>query len=121
MGLDDKTINDDEDTVMELRMMHKVHRLHTFDLTSPALSAYEALETAMLNGGTATGFANEVGALVPGMKGDAILVDLDRVARDPWIDPEFRSFVASLRNGTAIASGLPSGRPDGQRSRLAVH
>jgi len=23
------------------------------------------------------------------MKGDAILVDLDRVARDPWIDPEF--------------------------------
>jgi 5-methylthioadenosine/S-adenosylhomocysteine deaminase len=31
----------------------------------------------------------QVGALVPGMKGDAILVDLDRVARDPWIDPEF--------------------------------
>jgi len=26
---------------------------------------------------------------LPGMKGDAILVDLDRVARDPWIDPEF--------------------------------
>jgi cytosine/adenosine deaminase-related metal-dependent hydrolase len=35
-----------------------------------------------------TGFADEVGALVPGIKGDAILVDLDRVARDPWIDPE---------------------------------
>jgi hypothetical protein len=30
---------------MELRMMHKVHRLHTFDLATPALSAYEALET----------------------------------------------------------------------------
>jgi hypothetical protein len=29
MGLDDKTINDDEDAVMEVRMMHKVHRLHT--------------------------------------------------------------------------------------------
>ena len=55
----------------------------------PALSAYEALEIATLNGGKATGFADEVGALVPGMKGDAILVDLDRVARDPWIDPEF--------------------------------
>ena len=89
MGLDDKTINDDEDAVMELRMMHKVHRLHTFDLVTPALSAYEALEIATLNGGKATGFADEVGALVPGMKGDAILVDLDRVARDPWIDPEF--------------------------------
>ena len=89
MGLDDKTINDDEDAVMELRMMHKVHRLHTFDLATPALSAYEALEIATLNGAKATGFADDVGALVPGMKGDAILVDLDRVARDPWIDPEF--------------------------------
>ena len=73
MGLDDKTINDDEDAVMELRMMHKVHRLHTFDLVTPALSAYDALEIATLNGGKATGFADEVGALVPGMKGDAIL------------------------------------------------
>jgi hypothetical protein len=85
MGLDDKTINDDEDAVMELRMMHKVHRLHTFDLVTPAMNAYEALEIATLNGAKATGFADEVGALVPGMKGDAILVDLGRVARDPWI------------------------------------
>jgi 5-methylthioadenosine/S-adenosylhomocysteine deaminase len=89
MGFDDKTINDDEDAVMELRMMHKVHRLHTFDLATPALSAYEALEIATLNGARASGFADEVGALVSGMKGDAILVDLGRVARDPWIDPEF--------------------------------
>jgi len=89
MGLDDKTINDDEDAVMELRMMHKVHRLHTFELTAPALSAYEALEIATVNGAKATGFAGQAGALLPGMKGDAILVDLARVARDPWIDPEF--------------------------------
>jgi len=89
MGLDDKTINDDEDAVMELRMMHKVHRLHSFELTTPPLTAYEALEIATLNGAKAAGFAGEVGALVPGMKGDAILVDLDRVARDPWIDPAF--------------------------------
>ncbi len=89
MGLDDKTINDDEDAVMELRMMHKVHRLHTFDLTAPALSAYEALEIATVNGAKAAGFGGEVGALLPGMKGDAILVDLDRVSRDPWLDPEF--------------------------------
>jgi 5-methylthioadenosine/S-adenosylhomocysteine deaminase len=89
MGLDDKTINDDEDAVMELRMMHKVHRLYSFDLASPALSAYEALEIATVNGAKAAGFEGVVGALVQGMKGDAILVDLERVARDPWIDPEF--------------------------------
>jgi 5-methylthioadenosine/S-adenosylhomocysteine deaminase len=70
-------------------MMHKVHRVHTLDLAMPALTAYEALEIATVNGAKATGFADELGALVPGMKGDAILVDLDRGARDPWIDPEF--------------------------------
>jgi cytosine/adenosine deaminase-related metal-dependent hydrolase len=89
MGLDDKTINDDEDAVMELRMMHKVHRLHSFDLTTAPLSAYEALEIATVTGAGAAGFAGEVGALLPGMKGDAILVDLDRVTCDPWIDPQF--------------------------------
>jgi 5-methylthioadenosine/S-adenosylhomocysteine deaminase len=89
MGLDDKTINDDEDAVMELRMMHKVHRLYSFELTAPAMTAWEALEIATVNGARAAGFADEAGALLPGMKGDAILVDLGRMARDPWIDPEF--------------------------------
>lgn len=89
MGMDDKTINDDEDAVMELRMMHKVHRLSTFDLGEPVMDAYEALETATVNAARAIGFDGELGALLPGWKGDAILVDLDRVMRDPWLDPAF--------------------------------
>jgi cytosine/adenosine deaminase-related metal-dependent hydrolase len=112
MGLDDKTINDDEDAVMELRMMHKVHRLHSFDLLTPALNAYEALEIATLNGARAAGFAGEAGALLPGMKGDAILVDLDRVARDPWIDPEFDIAEAFVERamGADVATVVVGGR-----------
>ena len=87
MGLDDKTINDDEDAVMELRMLHKVHRISTFELTEPPLDAYEALEIATLNGARVCGFEGETGALLPGMSADAILVDLDRVEREPWLDP----------------------------------
>jgi len=87
MGMDDKTINDDEDAVMEVRMLHKLHRLHTFELTAPALDAYDALETATVNGARVCGFEGEIGTLVPGRKADAILVDLARVERDPWIDP----------------------------------
>ncbi|MFA5027144.1 MAG: amidohydrolase family protein [Candidatus Methylomirabilota bacterium] len=87
MGMDDKTINDDEDAVMEVRMLHKLHRLHTFELTAPALDAYEALEMATINGARVCGFEGETGALVPGLKADAILVDLGRVERDPWIHP----------------------------------
>ena len=87
VGMDDKTVNDDEDAVMEVRMLHKVHRLHSFELTAPALDAYEALEMATVNGARVCGFEGEAGALVQGMKADAILVDLTRVERDPWIDP----------------------------------
>ena len=112
MGLDDKTINDDEDAVMELRMMHKVHRLHSFELTASTLSAYEALEIATLNGAKAAGFAGEVGALLPGMKGDAILVDLDRVTRDPWIDPDFDIAEAFVERamGADVATVVVGGR-----------
>src|SRR5271169_3998300 len=112
MGLDDKTINDDEDAVMELRMMHKVHRLHSFELTTPTLSAYEALEIATLNGAKAAGFAGEGGALLPGMKGDAILVDLDRVTRDPWIDPDFDIAEAFVERamGADVATVVVGGR-----------
>ncbi len=87
MGMDDKTINDDEDAVMEVRMLHKLHRLHTFELPEPALDAYDALEMATVNGAKVCGFEGETGALLPGMKADAILVNLARVERDPWIDP----------------------------------
>lgn len=87
MGLDDKTINDDEDAVMELRMMHKVHRLSTYALTEAPLDAYEAFEIATLNGARVCGFEGECGALLPGMRADAVLVGLGRVERDPWLDP----------------------------------
>jgi len=89
MGMDDKTINDDEDAVMELRMMHKVHRLSTFSLHERPMDAYEALETATVNAAQACGFEGRVGALLPGWKADAILVDMERVNNDPWIDPAF--------------------------------
>jgi len=87
MGLDDKTINDDEDALMELRMMHKVHRLSTYELTEPPMDAYEAFEIATLNGAQVCGFEGETGALLPGMKADAVLVDLERVQNEPWLDP----------------------------------
>jgi 5-methylthioadenosine/S-adenosylhomocysteine deaminase len=88
MGLDDKTINDDEDAIMELRMLHKLHRVPDYDLRTPALDAYDVLRMATVNGARAVGFGGEVGALKPGLKADMILVDLDRVLRDPWMTDE---------------------------------
>jgi hypothetical protein len=41
-----------------------------------------------VNGARALGFAGRLGALTPGMKADAILVNLDRMLEDPWLTGE---------------------------------
>jgi 5-methylthioadenosine/S-adenosylhomocysteine deaminase len=112
MGMDDKTINDDEDAVMELRMIHKIHRLASFDLAEPPMDAYTALQIATTNGARVCGFENELGALAPGMKADAILVDLERVANDPWIDPDLDIVEALVQRalGADVATVVVGGR-----------
>jgi len=112
MGMDDKTINDDEDAVMELRMIHKMHRLASFDLAEPAMDAWTALEIATVNAARVCGFENELGALLPGMKADAILVDLDRVANDPWLDPDLDIVEAFVQRslGADVATAVVGGK-----------
>lgn len=113
MGMDDKTINDDEDAVMELRMIHKIHRLASFDLAEPAMDAYTALEIATVNAARVCGFEGRLGTLAPGMKADAILVDLDRVEREPWIDPRLDIVEAFVQRalGADVATVVIAGRP----------
>jgi cytosine/adenosine deaminase-related metal-dependent hydrolase len=112
LGLDDKTINDDEDAVMELRMLHKLHRVPSYDLRTPALDAYDVLAMGTLNGARALGFAGRVGALQPGFKADAILVDLDRVLEDPWCSPDLPIAEAFLHRamGEDVSTVVIGGR-----------
>jgi len=99
MGMDDKTINDDEDAVMEMRMVHKMHRCASYDLRSPALDAYEVLEMATVNGAQVCGFGDGLGTLQPGSKADAILVDLEGISQDPWLDGRADLMEAFLQRG----------------------
>src|SRR6266446_2935283 len=112
LGLDDKTINDDEDAVMELRMLHKLHRVPSYDLATPPLSAREVLAMGTLNGARALGFAGRLGALTPGLKADAILVDLDRVLDDPWLTDDLDIVEAFLHRamGDDVATAVVGGR-----------
>jgi len=112
MGLDDKTINDDEDAVMELRMLHKLHRVPSYDLTTPPLAAREVLAMGTLNGARALGFAGRLGALTPGLKADAILVDLDRVLDDPWLTGDLDIVEAFVHRamGADVATAVVGGR-----------
>jgi 5-methylthioadenosine/S-adenosylhomocysteine deaminase len=112
MGMDDKTINDDEDAIMELRMIHKLHRTPDFDLAKPALDAYAVLAMGTVNAARVCGFEGELGALAPGLKADAVLVDLEGVLEDPWLDPDFDIVEACLHRarGADVNTVMVGGR-----------
>jgi len=122
LGLDDKTINDDEDAVMELRLLHKLHRVPDYDLRTPALDAYEVLRMGTRNGARAVGFGGQIGALEPGMKADMILVDLDRVLRDPWLTDDLPIAEAFLHRamGEDVNTAIIGGRIVMQERRMTT-
>jgi len=112
LGLDDKTINDDEDAVSELRMLHKLHRVPDYRLRTRALDAFDALRMGTINGARALAFEGSVGALREGWKADLILVDLDRVLEDPWCAPDLGVAEAFIHraSGRDVASVVVGGR-----------
>jgi 5-methylthioadenosine/S-adenosylhomocysteine deaminase len=58
------------------------------------------------------GFDGEVGALLPGMKADVVLVDLTRVERDPWIDPRLDPIEGFVQRalGEDVRTAIVGGR-----------
>ncbi|NLY71031.1 MAG: amidohydrolase family protein, partial [Clostridiales bacterium] len=86
IGLDDKGINDDEDLIQEMRLIHKPHRLSGFHFTSASLNAVHILKMATVNAAHVIGFSN-IGKLKEVNKADVILVNLDNVL-EPWISPD---------------------------------
>jgi 5-methylthioadenosine/S-adenosylhomocysteine deaminase len=88
LGIDDKGINDDDDAIMELRMIYFLHRAPGFDLGhTPALDGFDVLKMGTTNAARVCGFEGELGALQPGMKADVIFVDLEEIMDDPWMSP----------------------------------
>ncbi len=112
VGIDDKSINDDEDAIMELRLIHRLHRVSGFDLTTtPALDAFDVLKMGTTNAARVCGFEGELGAIKPGMKADVILVDLQEILQDPWASPDlniaevFMHRAKGVHVNTAIIGG----------------
>ena len=88
LGIDEKGINDDEDPIMEMRMMYFLHRCVGTNLTAfKALTHMDALRFATINGAAPCGFPDMIGALRPGKCADMILVDMEDILNAPWVDP----------------------------------
>jgi len=89
MGIDDKSLNDDEDPFMEMRLIHQLHRVAGFDLErTPPLTGAQVLEMATVNAARTIGFGGRLGTLEPGRLADLVLVDAAPVFDAPWTSPD---------------------------------
>lgn len=84
MGMDDKSLNDDDDPFMELRLAAMLARVPGFDLAQAPLPATAFLAMGTVNAARACGFAPGTGTLAVGAPADAIVLDTVELRRDPW-------------------------------------
>jgi len=121
IGIDDKSINDDDDPFMEMRLIHKLHRVAGFDLekTLPP-TAWQVLRIGTVNGARVTGFEGRLGALKPGMLADAILVDPTAIAEAPWASPEidWPELLIHRAKGTDVRTVMVGGKIVAQDGKL---
>jgi 5-methylthioadenosine/S-adenosylhomocysteine deaminase len=113
LGIDDKGINDDEDPIMELRMIHRLHRVARFNLSAtPALDAFDVLAMGTVNASRVCGFGDELGALTLRRKADMVLLDLEEILEDPWMSPDLNIAEAFIHRakGSHVNTVIVGGR-----------
>jgi len=100
VGIDDKGINDDDDPIMEMRMIYFLHRVSGFNLSNtPSLSSSKVVEICTKNGSTVTGFKDTIGTIEIGKKADIILIDLDEIENNPWVNPNINILDVFVHRG----------------------
>lgn len=89
MGIDDKSLNDDDDPFQELRLASVLHRVPGFDLANDTvLPATTWLTTGTVNAATAIGYGGQLGTLAPGQLADIVVLDTAEMLNDPWTTPD---------------------------------
>jgi len=114
LGTDGCASNNNLDLLQELDTAAKLQKVHTMDPT--VLPARTALEMVTLNGARVLGLTEEVGALIPGLKGDLIVIDLDQPHLTPLYDPY--SHLVYAATGADVQTVLVNGRVVVQDRRL---
>ena len=90
MGIDDKSLNDDDDPFQELRLASVLHRIPSFDLAESKVHPATAwLATGTVNAAAAIGYGGVLGTLAPGQLADLVVLDTAEMLADPWTTPDF--------------------------------
>ena len=86
LGLDGKSINDDDDMIQEMKVCYLLHRLASLDLHSPHMRARDVFKMTTENNATLLGLGQELGRLEPGRRADMVLLDYQKMCH-PFVDP----------------------------------
>ena len=86
LGLDGKSINDDDDMIQEMKVCYLLHRLPSLELDSAHMKARQVFQMTTENNAILLGFKNQLGRLEPGRLADMVLIDYTSMTR-PYVDP----------------------------------
>jgi 5-methylthioadenosine/S-adenosylhomocysteine deaminase len=114
LGTDGCASNNNLDLLQEIDTAAKLQKVHRLDPT--ALPASHALDLATLGSARVLGMEQEVGALIPGLKADLVVLDLDQPHLTPIYDPY--SHLVYAATGGDIQTVLVHGRVVVQDRRL---
>lgn len=99
LGLDGKSINDDDDFIQEMKVCYLLHRLPSLELHSAHMTARQVFQMATENSAKLLGFGDEIGRLEPGRRADLVLLDYHAMTA-PYVDPAHDPIDVLLYRGT---------------------
>lgn len=95
LGIDEAGLNDDRDMLQEMRLALRMHRSPGLDADEVPTCA-QVLRMATEHGAATTGFRGQIGRLAPGMRFDAVAIDVD-AATWPYQDAQVAPLDALLQ------------------------
>jgi len=114
LGTDGCASNNNLDLLQEMDTAAKLQKVHRLDPT--ALPAAAALDLATRGSARVLGLEKEVGALIPGLKADLVVIDLDQPHLTPIYDPY--SHLVYAATGADVQTVLVHGQVVVQDRRL---
>jgi cytosine/adenosine deaminase-related metal-dependent hydrolase len=98
LGIDSKSINDDDDIIQEMKVCFLLHRIPSLELNSPYLSAKQVFQMVTETNASLLGYGNQLGRLEPGRLADLVLLDYPKMCF-PFVDPSHDPIEVLLYRG----------------------
>jgi len=98
LGIDSKSINDDDDIIQEMKVCFLLHRIPSLELNSPYLGAKQVFQMVTETNANLLGYGRQLGRLEPGRLADLVLLDYPKMCF-PFVDPSHDPIEVLLYRG----------------------